>query len=153
MTETLAGGCLCGRVRYRAEARRSLHYLCHCTDCQRYGGGPYHAAIVVAADDLTIEGEPRVWTKVADSGREIARYFCGDCGGHLFTSPSPEATRYSIKAGTLDDPSAFRPAHEIWRQSELAWSHLPAPMQGHDRGFVPPVDIGATPSAGKGRAG
>ena len=98
MSETLVGGCLCGAIRYRAEAPETLHYLCHCTDCQRYAGGPYHAAIVVAAADLTVEGAPRVYTRQADSGRTIARHFCGECGGHLFTSPWPDATRFSPSA-------------------------------------------------------
>ena len=75
MAEILTGGCLCGQVRYRAEAAETLHYLCHCTDCQRYGGGPFHSAIVVAAGDLAIDGTPRVYTRQADSGRQIARHF------------------------------------------------------------------------------
>lgn len=142
MTEILEGGCLCGAVRYRAEAEETLHYLCHCSDCRRYGGGPYHAAIVVAASALEISGEPRVYTCRADSGRTIARYFCGDCGGHLFTSPWPEATRFSVKAGTLDDPSQFQPAHQIWRQSRQAWAHPPE-MESFEQGFTRPVAIGS----------
>ena len=144
MTETLEGGCLCGAVRYRAEAEETLHYLCHCTDCQRYGGGAYHSAIVVAAGALSVTGEPRVHTRAADSGRTIARYFCGACGGHLFTSPWPEAeaTRYSVKAGTLDDPSVFRPAHQIWCRSRQDWATLPV-MESFEQGFTRPVAIGA----------
>ena len=142
MAENLTGGCLCGAVRYRAEATETLHYMCHCTDCQRYGGAGYHAAIVVASAEVELTGEPRVYTKTADSGRTVARYFCGDCGGHLFTSPWPEATRYSVKAGTLDDPSAFRPAHQIWCQSRQAWADPPE-MESFDQGFTRPVAIGA----------
>ena len=142
MSETLVGGCLCGAIRYRAEAPRTLHYLCHCTDCQRYAGGPYHAAIVVAAADLTVEGAPRVYTRQADSGRTIARHFCGECGGHLFTSPWPDATRFSVKAGTLDDPSLFRPAHQIWCQSRQDWATLPE-TETFAQGFTRPVAIGA----------
>lgn len=120
-----------------------LHYLCHCTDCQRYGGGPYHAAIVVAAGDLSVDGAPRVYTRLADSGRRIARHFCGDCGGHLFTSPWPGATRYSIKAGTLDEPSAYVPRHEIWCRSRRDWARLPAELEEFREGFDRPVAIGA----------
>lgn len=142
MGEVLTGGCLCGAIRYRAEADETIHYLCHCTDCQRYGGSAFHSAIVVAADALKTEGAPRVYTKLADSGRDIARYFCGDCGGHLFTSPWPEATRFSIKSGTLDDPGAYRPAHEIWQLSKLAWLEAEG-RDGHQQGFEPPVSVGS----------
>lgn len=143
MTETLSGGCLCGAIRYRAEATQSLHYMCHCTDCQKYGGGSNHAAIVVASTELEIIGDPRVYTKPADSRRTIARYFCGDCGGHLFTSPWPEATRFSLKYGTLDDPTLYNPKHEIWRQSIAAWVDPATDRETFDQGFTRPVSIGS----------
>ena len=143
MTESLTGGCLCGAVRYRAEATQTLHYMCHCTDCQKHSGTAFHAAIVVAADELQVAGEPRVYAKQADSGRTIARHFCGDCGGHLFTSPWPEATRFSLKAGTLDNPNAFNPEHEIWRQSVAPWDLASSDHELFDQGFSRPVSIGS----------
>lgn len=143
MTEHLTGGCLCGAVRYETKTEETLHYLCHCSDCQRWGGAPYHAAIVVAADDLTVTGEPRVWTKRADSGREIARYFCGECGGHLFTSPWPEATRFSLKAGALDDREAFAPSTEIWRRSRVSWADRSADAELFEQSHTRPISIGA----------
>ena len=135
------GSCLCGAVTYSARPEKTLPYLCHCTDCQRYSGAPFHAAIVVPARALTIEGSPKVYAVTADSGREVARYFCGDCGGHLFTSPWPDATRYSIKAGTLDDPSLFTPAHEIWTKSGVSWLSIDAVTEAYEEGFAGPIDL------------
>lgn len=143
MSEHLTGACLCGAIRYAAETDQTMHYLCHCSDCQRYGGVPFHAGIVVAAAALRVEGTPKIWTKTADSGRTIARHFCADCGGHLFTSPWPEPGRYSIKAGTLDNPNDFRPRHEIWTQSRVDWADRPADLEAFDQGFLRPVAIGA----------
>ena len=144
MSEHLTGGCLCGAVRYEAKATRTLHYMCHCIDCQKYGGGSKHEAIVVSAEEIDIQGETRVYTKPADSGRTIARYFCGDCGGHLFTSPWPEATRYSIKAGTLDDTAKYQPKHEIWQQSIGHWVEQAPDREGFEQGFTRPVAIGSS---------
>lgn len=146
--DVLTGGCLCGAIRYRAVAGPRLHYVCHCTDCQRHGGGAFHAAIVVAATDVTFEATPRVWAKTAESGREVARYFCNECGGHVCTSPWPEATRFSLKAGTLDDPGLFKPAHEIWCQSEVPWITVPGKTDCYDQGFTDPVDIGGVRPVG-----
>ncbi len=143
MAEKLTGGCLCGAVRYVAHASETLHYVCHCSDCQKYGGGAYHAAIVVAAEEIELTGKPRVYTKKADSARTIARYFCGECGGHLFTSPWPEATRFSLKAGTLDDPEMYNPKHEIWRQSTVHWVEPSSDREAFDQGFTRPVSIGS----------
>lgn len=142
MTHSFAGGCLCGAIRYTAEADQALPYICHCTDCQRYGGGPFHAAIVVPARALTVAGAPKVFAITADSGREVARHFCADCGGHLFTSPWPEVTRYSLKAGALDDPGLFAPGHEIWTRSRVPWVEIMGKTEGHPEGFQGPVPIG-----------
>ena len=141
MVEVLTGRCLCGAVRYRAEASQTVHYLCHCADCRRYGGGAGHAAIVVAASEIVLTGAPRVHARQADSGRMVARYFCDACGGHLFTSPWPDVTRYSVKAGTLDNPALFRPAHEIWCQSAGAWTDANE-KTSYEQGFTQPVTIG-----------
>ncbi|MFK7942371.1 MAG: GFA family protein [Paracoccaceae bacterium] len=142
MSQTLTGGCLCGAVRYTSNPSETLHYLCHCSDCRKHGGTPFHCGIVVAADELEIAGAPKVWTKGADSGRTIARYFCGECGGHLMTSPWPEPTRYSIKAGTLDNPEIYKPVAEIWRQSLMPWADRSPELEPFDQGFLRPVSIG-----------
>ena len=36
----LEGGCHCGAIRYGFGARRSMHALCHCSDCRRHAGAP-----------------------------------------------------------------------------------------------------------------
>ncbi|MEM7507609.1 MAG: GFA family protein [Pseudomonadota bacterium] len=132
----LTGGCLCRAVRYRVETPSELHYFCHCTDCQRHGGGPYHAAIVVAWADFELTGETTMGTVTAESGRTIARHHCPACGSHLFVTQWPVAERVSVKAGSLDDPSIFRPAFEIWTQSRAPWASPLPGMTSHAQGFV-----------------
>ncbi len=136
MTTELVGGCLCGAVRYRAQTPSKVHYYCHCSDCRRYGGSAYHAAIVVAADALEVDGELKSWTMTADSGRTVARHACAVCCTHLFTSPWPDPERYSVKAGSLDDPSIFQPVYEIWTESRVAWASPEGDLEGFAGGFT-----------------
>ncbi|MEM8811064.1 MAG: GFA family protein [Pseudomonadota bacterium] len=131
----LKGGCLCGAVRYAAETPSKLHYYCHCTDCRRYGGAAYHAAIVVSADHLSVTGSLATWAVTADSGRTVARHACPSCHGHLMTSPWPDPNRYSLKAGTFDDPTLFKPAFEIWTRSRVAWAGPAETLTGFAEGF------------------
>jgi hypothetical protein len=42
----LEGGCLCGKVRYSAEAEPAFVGVCHCKNCQKGTGTAF--AIVVA---------------------------------------------------------------------------------------------------------
>ena len=39
----LAGGCQCGAVRYRLEAKPKATSICHCRMCQKASGGPFAA--------------------------------------------------------------------------------------------------------------
>ena len=132
----LSGGCLCGAIRYEIPDDCNWHYLCHCGDCRRHGGGAWHAGIMVPAEDLALTGVPHVWTKTADSGTPIGRHFCGTCGTHLFASRWPDPVRVSVKPGTLDDPEAFDPKLEIWTRSRVGWAAPRVDLEGHERGFA-----------------
>lgn len=43
MSDTVTGGCQCGRVRYSVEIAYDDAYLCHCRYCQRATGGVFAA--------------------------------------------------------------------------------------------------------------
>ena len=56
----IKGGCLCGAVRYTAEADPTSATVCHCRDCQKFTGSAFAALVRVTREALTIEGcEPR----------------------------------------------------------------------------------------------
>lgn len=136
MKQVLTGGCLCGAVRHSVETDSQIHYYCHCSDCRRYDGAAYHAAIVVSAAALKVTGETKVWVRTADSGRAVARHSCAICSTHLFGSPWPDPIRYSLKAGSLDDPTLFKPTYEIWTGSRVDWAAPDTNLTGFSAGFV-----------------
>jgi hypothetical protein len=47
MSQTIAGGCACGAVRYETDATPVAMFNCHCRDCQRASGSGYAAILVV----------------------------------------------------------------------------------------------------------
>lgn len=132
---TLTGGCLCGAVRYSVETPSELHYVCHCSDCRKHGGGAWHSAIVVAADAFEVTGETEMSTVTAESGRTIARHGCATCHSHLWVSQWPVVERLSVKAGSLDNPSQFTPRYEIWTRSRARWAPEFPHMTSHECGF------------------
>ena len=123
---THLGGCLCGQIRFQASADPIAVSVCHCRDCQNgSGGGPnYIALIPVAAFEIT-KGEPRVFVSKGDSGNDVGRGFCPDCGSPLF-SELPGMPFIPVKVGAMDDPAAFPPTMHLWTQSAQAW-HTIAP--------------------------
>lgn len=117
MTETLNGGCQCGRVRFTANLENFDAYLCHCRMCQRATGG-------VAAAFVNLHKDQRTWLSEPDWYRSspiAQRPFCSQCGTPLGFE-YPDAARCDLTVGSFDDPSRFAPTshfgvealHEAW---------------------------------------
>jgi hypothetical protein len=98
---------------------------CHCRDCQRASGGPYSPTVIVPAQSLRIgSGQPKFHKVISESGNKATRAFCLECGSQLFASSSGRSEFIGIKAGTLDDPSWFKPMADVWVESAQPWDCL-----------------------------
>lgn len=138
-TTTLQGGCLCGAVRYEWRGTGLSASYCHCPDCRKATGGPYTVGVGVDAAGLTIRsGEPKGYTKIADSGREITREFCPECGSPLFTRGEVLPGVVWIKAGSLDEPELIEPTHQTWTQMAVPWAYLDKDLPGYAGNGPPP---------------
>ena len=125
MTAPMTGGCLCGAVRYESSGEPVFSLLCHCRDCQRNNGTAYTAAVRVPAAGFRVtKGEPKLYIKTADSGNQVSRVFCPECGSPLFLRVSTRPDLVGIRVGTLDDPSWFRPEADIFVRSAQPWDHM-----------------------------
>ena len=65
----IKGGCLCGSVRYTAEADPTSATVCHCRDCQKFTGSAFAALVRVAKEALTIEGTLKTFSSIGGSGK------------------------------------------------------------------------------------
>ena len=125
MRSPMTGGCLCGAVRYESAGAPVFSLLCHCRDCQQSSGSAYNAALRVPAAGFRItQGEPKLYAGTADSGNTVTRAFCPDCGSPLFIRVSTRPDLIGLRAGTLDDPSIFRPEADIFVKSAQPWDHM-----------------------------
>ena len=71
-----------------------------------------------------VEGTPKEYTKVADSGNPITSHFCGDCGSTLWRDGPSFPDEKVIKVGVVDDAevlNAAKPAVELFPQERAAW--------------------------------
>jgi hypothetical protein len=126
MTKTTTGGCLCGAVRYEISTPPLLSGICHCRNCQKQAGSAWSMLIGAPADALTISGEPKTYVDHGDSGEEVRRQFCGNCGSPLFSLAEAVPGIVFIKAGTLDDTQDFAPAVQYYVKSKQPWVDLGA---------------------------
>jgi len=121
----LAGGCLCGAIRYTLSAPIAGLRACHCTHCQKSSGsGASVNAVVPGADFRITDGAPRHYADKADSGRTLLRYFCGNCGSPLYALRETSPARIAVRAGSLDDSSAMKITANIWTSSARPWSWI-----------------------------
>jgi len=108
------GGCLCGSVRYRLNARPLTMTACHCDACKKMSGGTNLLVITVPRESFQhLEGDVQRYRRTADSGRQSDVVRCATCGTRLWHEPQAVPVM-TVAAGTLDDPSWVVPAIHIW---------------------------------------
>lgn len=117
------GGCMCGAIRYECTAEPTFMGNCHCRDCQQATGTAFAAAMLVPRNAVKITGEAKYFDVVGNSGNMVGRGFCPNCGSRLFSKP-PIPELMGIMAGSLDDPSEFKPAVDIYTASAQPWDYM-----------------------------
>jgi hypothetical protein len=117
---SLAGGCMCGSVRYELASDPFDCGWCHCRTCQLFGGAPAMAFASVATDHFHwSEGEEQVrWIESSTFGR---RAFCGNCGTPLQVRVDHQPETIDFPVATLDDPAAAAPEFHIFWGSKVSW--------------------------------
>jgi hypothetical protein len=122
------GGCRCGAIRYTLAAAPVATRLCWFRDCQYWATGNAAVNIIVPRAAVTVDGAPRAWESIADSGHHMRRSFCGDCGTQLFSEARENTEFMVVRVGTLDDPSGIQPDIVIWTASAPAWARIDPAM-------------------------
>src|SRR5258708_5652311 len=113
----MVGGCLCGKIRYSAEADPVFTAVCHCKNCQKQAGTSFSVIVAVPAPTLSVTGPLKTFDDTGDSGKPVHRRFCPDCGSPITTDVDAMPALTFIKAGTLDDTSLLKPTMEIYFRS------------------------------------
>jgi len=115
------GGCLCGALRYRAAPTHREGYYCHCRMCQLAFGNTRAAFVNLRKDEVVwTQGTPGYFASSAFARRG----FCGRCGTPL-SFEYLDSQRMDLSAGSLDDPSAFRPTAHFAVESRIAVVGVP----------------------------
>lgn len=116
------GRCHCGEIVYEAEIDPSHVSICHCTDCQTLTGTAYRVTVPAKASDLHfLQGPPKIYVKVAESGRQRAQAFCGTCGTPIYSSDIEAPSVFNLRTGALAERGELKPSRQIWCRSALAW--------------------------------
>jgi hypothetical protein len=133
MTDTLDGGCACGRLRFRMNAAPMFVHCCHCKDCQRQTGSAFVLNALIETNQIDLlSGEPVPLPMPTDSGRSHRVFRCPDCGTAVWSEYGGLKTLRFVRVGTLDEPSALPPDVHIYVRSKLPWIALPDGVPAFD---------------------
>ncbi|MDP3802419.1 GFA family protein [Brevundimonas sp.] len=122
MTVVREAACRCGALRARCEGEPVRVSVCHCLACQRRSGSAFAAQARFPADRVTITGEARVWTRIADSGRATDYSFCPDCGSTVHYAGGAFPALIAIPLGAFADPGFPPPEFSVWEKRRHPWT-------------------------------
>ena len=120
----IEGGCLCGSVRYKSEAKPLVMRACWCRLCQFIAAGSATINLAFPSDTFTTVGDLRDYPSTADSGHRMHRRFCPTCGVHMYSEAEERPHLIIVRAGTLDKPEIVDLDAHIWTKEAPAWAHL-----------------------------
>jgi hypothetical protein len=120
----IEGGCLCGKVRYSADAEPVFVGVCHCTNCQKGSGGAFNAVVALPTPALAVQGSLKTFEGRGDSGKATYKRFCPECGSPIANEAEVMPNVTMIPIGSLDDPSWVKPGMEIFCDSAQPWVNL-----------------------------
>ena len=121
MSETREGGCLCGKVRFRASGAPKWTAHCHCNSCRKFTGAMFATYAGYETGAVTQLGASPVRHH---SSEGVTRSFCGECG----TPVSYESARWPGEVHLLvcafDDPNAFEPEVHVFWAERVPWLRI-----------------------------
>ncbi|MHA1524011.1 MAG: GFA family protein [Alphaproteobacteria bacterium] len=87
--------------------------------------GAGHAASFAVPEEATkIEGTVSYFAQKSDSGNKVACGFCGTCGSPVLKKTSGAPGLIFFHAGSLDDPSQFKPEMVVHASAKQPWDHV-----------------------------
>ena len=121
----LTGSCLCGGVRFEVTAPLQSAGYCHCTRCQKRTGGASSAqARIDGRTFRLLQGEElaKGW-RHADGGFE--KFFCANCGAHLFSRNPDDPTQMSIRMSAFDSDPGIPMTWRAFVAYAAPWEPIP----------------------------
>ena len=113
----LAGGCWCGKVRYRVEDAFRYASNCHCSRCRAATGSAFKPFAGIEREQLEV-------TKGADGLLVV--------GGSLLFSVVRDGEWVHVALGSLVDDPSIRPSEHIYVGSKAPWFEITDDLPQND---------------------
>ena len=118
------GQCHCGEIRFDAEVKPELIFICHCTDCQTVSGAPYRVSVVAPTRTFRLTGRLTEYVKRGDSGEDVTTVFCGTCGTALYSHRGERRPYVFLRIGAFRQRRELASTKQGFCKSALPWLHV-----------------------------
>ena len=130
--------CHCGQLKAIATGEPERVYVCHCKACQRRTGSVIHNGSRWLKTQVRIEGEHKVYARIAESGFEIRFHFCPNCGSNVFWEGDRAPEWCGITVGSFADPEFPAPTYGLFEEDMHPWIDVTTAKEHFQKGFPPP---------------
>jgi hypothetical protein len=121
----IEGRCRCGEVRYTLAAETlPASYACHCHICQRWSGSAFSLNMLIAEDQLTVEG-PVETLDIRTEDRVSSQRVCARCHARIYNTNTRRPGVAVLRAGTLDRSEELECRAHIFTAYRQRWFVLP----------------------------
>ena len=134
----MKGRCFCGKVQISATEAPLALRACWCRDCQYLGAGSATVNAIFRADQISIDGELANYESAADSGAQMTRSFCPNCGTPVSSRSDTKSHLVVLRVGLFYDREALAPKLTIWTESAPEWACVDSKLPSTPR-QPPPV--------------
>lgn len=126
----LEGSCQCGKVRFSVESDTPYPFMyCFCSICRKTSGGAFGCNVMGKRESLRVVGARHLRSyhaRIRERGRRAVishaeRWFCGECGTHLYLLDRRWPEGVWPNAGAVDTPLPVPP-----EQVFMMLEHKPA---------------------------
>ncbi len=126
----LSGKCLCGNIAFTTDTEINFTANCHCSDCRAATGAAFGTLLFVDDEALAVSGTPKIFKHVADSGANMEKHFCADCGSQMFGRNSNRPNMVSLRAGVVDQKDLVQPTVNVYLSSKIPSTPIDPDVKG-----------------------
>ena len=131
-SETIAGSCLCGSIKFELTPPLATFRYCHCSRCQKASGSAHATnGFVPEAQFKWLAGESLLKRFDLPGAKRFAVSFCPQCGTRMPHKINATGNML-IPAGVLDDDPGMVPQNNIFWKSRAAWYVAPQELPKFD---------------------
>ncbi len=115
----ISGSCVCGGVKYEIMGEVGDIVHCHCPTCRKTHATAFSSVVFVPLDALDMR-QGQALLKYFESSPGKKRYFCSNCGSHIYAKREGQA-HLTLRLGTLDGEPELKQGHHIWLREKAPW--------------------------------